>query len=194
MEKTVKIRTISRALAAGAALFALGGGAKAQTFTPSVLLNFGQIPRVIGLGSALVEGHDGYFYGVFPQGGTVNQGIVYKISPTGTVRVYSFGINSPMTQPYTLIRALDGNIYGLTHNGDGPNEAGCLFRLTADGVISTFYTFQHAVLATNLVQGSDGKLYGLGIFSDGGSTYYQTLYSLTMSGVFSEVRLSTNMF
>jgi len=56
MEKTVKIRTISRALAAGAALFALGGGAKAQTFTPSVLLNFGQIPRVIGQGSSLCDG------------------------------------------------------------------------------------------------------------------------------------------
>ena len=182
-----------RTVIVAALAMAFTGQAGAQTFTPSVLLNFGKITGT-GSETALVEGHDGYFYGVFPNG-TANQGLIYKISPTGTFRgVYNFdNIHSSyqsLISPYTIMRGIDGNFYGLARGGGLHGEGG-IYKLTADGVLTTFYSFEFRPDYTmNLVQGRDGTFYGIGTNYDIHGQQYAALFSVTAGGTYSDVPMS----
>ena len=121
----------------------------------------------------LIQGIDGNFYGTTSFGGTV-----FKITPEGfTTTLYAFsaliydGVG-PLAQ---LMQRSDGNFYG-TASGGGKNEGGAVFRVTPGGVETVLYsfplfsnfTFSAPSPQTNLVQGSDGNLYG--------ATYYGGAY------------------
>jgi uncharacterized repeat protein (TIGR03803 family) len=78
----------------------------------------------------LVQAPDGNLYGVTGNGGSLNYGTIFKITPTGTYSlVYSFyengGIDAIM--PSYLILGHDGNLYGLSLEG-GTNGTGTIFR------------------------------------------------------------------
>jgi uncharacterized repeat protein (TIGR03803 family) len=61
-----------------------------------------------------------------------------------------------------LLQANDGNIYGATSQGTG--SAGALFKITLDGTLTTLLTFNDGSTIggglMNMVQGTDGNLYG----------------------------------
>ena len=69
--------------------------------------------------------------------------------------------------PYSaVIHGRDGNFYGTTSNGGGPETGGTIFKITPDGVLTTLPRFSvsqnvNAFPIGKLVQGSDGNFYGM---------------------------------
>jgi uncharacterized repeat protein (TIGR03803 family) len=132
------------------------------------LHSFGKSPNDGGYPYAgLVQGSDGNFYGTTSEGGTNNEGTVFRISPSGSeTNLHSFvGYPSDGEYPYAgLVQGRDGNFYGTAYSGGTDNE-GTVFRISPSGTYTTLYSFG---IAPNdgespeawLVQGSDGNLYG----------------------------------
>jgi uncharacterized repeat protein (TIGR03803 family) len=139
----------------------------------------------------LVEGNDGNFYGTTYEGGnngTLNGGIVFKITPAGSYSIiYSFEWN-PLGSPPTydgqlpesgLTLGTDGNFYGTTSRGGSANY-GAIYRITPSGAETVLYNFcavscnDGYVPTTPLVQHTNGNFYGNTAGSSlGGSVFYR---------------------
>jgi len=128
--------------------------------------------------SALVWASDGSLYGTTVLGGASNDGTFFKIDPTGAFSaLYNFQ-STPTSSLYgpTFVQGSDGNFYGLQSSG-GANGDGALFRLTPAGDFSVAYDFtQSNKNPTALINGSDGKLYGI---TDNASQATGTLFQFT---------------
>jgi len=122
----------------------------------------------------LVQGSDGNFYGTEGHSGTI-----FKITPAGALSTLAVIGQFPYAG---LVQAGDGNFYGTTYVGgtnDGyfcqNNGCGSLFRMTpSSGTVTALYNFCSEPNCADgffplagLVQGTDGKLYGVTI---GGGT------------------------
>jgi len=126
----------------------------------------------------LIQDTDGNLYGTTEEGGANGGGMVFRITPNGTLTtIYSFcsqkaGIlcldgSDPRGG---VLKAPDGNFYGTTFTGgtDGDCYAygpgcGTVFRLTPSGILTTLHSFQYTDGATpwaGLVLGTDGNFYG----------------------------------
>ena len=117
--------------------------------------------------NGLVQGSDGNFYGTTYYGGTnnIDSGTVFKISTNGALTsLYSFTGGNDGGWPYAgLVQGSDGNFYGTTLHGDSSNNNGTVFKISANGVLTTLYTFtgnEGAYPQGGLVQGTDGYFYG----------------------------------
>jgi len=120
------------------------------------------------------------FYGTSINGGTDNQGTVFKMTPAGVVTIlHSFtGYDSgnPAASdgdgPYAgLLLASDGNLYGVTYQGGEFNE-GTIFKITTGGTYTLLKSVEDSVdgvrlLFTGLAEGTDGMLYGASYYSPG---------------------------
>jgi uncharacterized repeat protein (TIGR03803 family) len=113
----------------------------------------------------LVQASDGNFYGTTSSGGTNGDGTVFRITTSGALTtLYSFtGTNDGANPQAGLVQASDGSFYGTTYNG-GTNNAGTVFKISANGVLTTLYSFTGTNDGANpqagLVQSSDGSFYG----------------------------------
>ena len=127
----------------------------------------------IGPYAGLVQATDGNFYGTTYEGGAVDYGTVFKITPAGTLTtLYSFCSKTNCADGYipyaTLVQATDGNFYGTTTQGDGAyGNGGTVFKITPSGALTTLYSFCAQAGCTDgtvpqsvLVQASDGNFYG----------------------------------
>jgi uncharacterized repeat protein (TIGR03803 family) len=140
--------------------------------------------------SSLTLGADGKFYGTTEDGGANSSGSIFKITPAGvfTVLKYFDYFDSGASPWGGLVRAADGNFYGMTSYG-GQNFSGTIYKITPAGV---FTVLKHLNSTTggrpygDLVQGSDGALYGM--TSEGGTYDNGTLFRITTSGVFTVLR------
>jgi len=137
---------------------------------------------------SLIEASDGNFYGVTDEGGTSNNGVVFKITPTGTESVlYSFdgGTTDGANPVGSLIQASDGSFYGVTRLG-GTSGYGVLFKITPGGTETVLHSFaggtanDGATPIGPLIQGSDGNLYG--VTYEGGASYDGVAFKSTLSG------------
>ena len=130
---------------------------------------------------ALIRAADGNLYGT--DGGNT----VYRLTPGGNYsKLYTFAPNGPFA-PDDLHQAADGSFYGATSAG-GTGFAGTVFKLTADGTMTTVGNFPTGVgesySATNVLLASDGNYYGtlqpyLGAAVPGG-----VIYKLAPDGTF----------
>jgi uncharacterized repeat protein (TIGR03803 family) len=149
-------------------------------------------------GAGLIQGSNGNLYGT-TTGGTLNLGTVFEITPEGfATTLYSF--SAPTTSAGFivgagpeggLIQGRDGNFYGTT-SADGENAGGSMFQLTPGGIVTVLYSFPSAPNPnpiysatpafpdTNLVQGSDGNLYGAA--ANLGAHKYGYFFKLVLSG------------
>jgi uncharacterized repeat protein (TIGR03803 family) len=132
----------------------------------------------------LVQGPDGNFYGTTSGGGASGaNGVVFKITPTGTYTlIHSFIFSSQYLDaqiPYAgLTLGTDGNFYGTTAYG-GTENYGAIFKITPAGKESVLYSFCSVTCAdgfdprTPLVLHTNGKFYGNTYGnSDGGAVFY----------------------
>lgn len=152
----------------------------------------------------LVQGTDGNFYGTTFFGGTncisgVSCGVVFKITPTGTLTVLhnfcartSGSFCTDGEGPVgPLVEGVDGNFYGTTEAG-GTNNFGVVFRITPAGGLTVLHNMTTAdgyVTTAGLVHATDGNFYGAN--SGGGSNTScvscGTIFKITPRGVFTKL-------
>ncbi len=135
----------------------------------------------------LVQGSDGNLYGVSAIGGANGFGTVFKMTTSGVVTVlHSFTGTDGTGSYWPLIQATDGNYYGVTYLG-GANNEGVIFKITSTGTYTVLYSLNNAngdgqSPNSSLVQGTDGKLYG--VTGQGPSGVNGTIFSITTTGTF----------
>lgn len=141
------------------------------------------------LEAPLIEGSDGWLYGLSRRGGTYNAGAVFKLQKNGSALtvLHSF-VGSPTDgrQPIgRLLEAGDGALYGTTYYG-GANLAGTLFKLNQDGSgFAIVYHFQQSGSqarnpAAGLIEDPSGRLYGT--TQNGGSYGRGTVFRVNRDG------------
>lgn len=117
--------------------------------------------------SPVVQTADGALYGVTVREGVFGEGMIYRVSGAGFAMLHSFS-GSDGRRPTGIMRAADGNFYGMTNSG-GSADFGVVFRSTTllDDVwtVSVLHTFgpddPGGVLPqAGLIQAYDGMLYG----------------------------------
>jgi uncharacterized repeat protein (TIGR03803 family) len=156
----------------------------------------------------LVEGNDGFLYGVTRTGGPNGTGVVYKLSPDGSAFevLHAFApvtsaanvapaLNDDGLNPVApLVAGADDYFYG-TASGGGTNGAGTIYRVRFDGsefeLLHTFPALaastttaptnaDGAVPLAGLTDGDDGRLYG--VTSQGGSLGNGTVFAFDPVG------------
>jgi uncharacterized repeat protein (TIGR03803 family) len=132
----------------------------------------------------VVQGSDGNFYGTTYQGGASNLGTVFKVTPSGietVLHTFTGGGSDGATPEAGVIQASDGNFYGVTLVG-GASNLGTVFELTPSGTETILHAFaggsDGANPPANLVQGSDGNLYGT--TGAGGTKGDGTFFKITL--------------
>ncbi|HUB67692.1 MAG TPA: choice-of-anchor tandem repeat GloVer-containing protein [Candidatus Methylacidiphilales bacterium] len=162
--------------------------AGAQTTT--VLHDFtGPDNQSFPYGGLILSG--GVLYGTTSGGGSGNTGTVFKINPDGSGKstlhnFASYGTdltNSDGAKPHATLLLSGSTLYGTTSAG-GSSGDGTVFKVNTDGTgFTVLYTFtgksDGAVPLANLIL-SGSTLYGTA--SEGGSSGYGTVFSLSTTG------------
>jgi len=120
-----------------------------------------------------VRNSAGYLYGVMTgtdsttalnHGNIVGNGLVFKADPDATHLESVASTVGKMYEPNgALAIAKDDTVYGVDK---GPQGNGRIFRIAADGTLSSFHEFSagpsgQTQVANGLIMGSDGWLYGV---------------------------------
>jgi uncharacterized repeat protein (TIGR03803 family) len=142
----------------------------------------------------LVLGRDGNFYGVTGGGGTSNLGVVFQCTPAGKVTVlHNFSGGNEGAVPFApLIQGSNGNFYGTTLEVFG-QVSGNIFEITPTGTYTVLHTLNETTDGaepSNIVQATDGNLYGVTGFGGGISSHLcgngcGTLFQVTPEGSYS---------
>lgn len=146
--------------------------------------------------AGLLLASDGQFYGATAAGGTGSDGSIYRIGVSGGLTVVAefFDENEILGRSPNgrIIEGADGNFYGTTYEG-GVHDAGTVFRMTPNGVLSTVVAFDvsnGAAPAAGLVLAPNGFMYGtttLGGKSDPFSTGQGTIFQLAPDGTLTTI-------
>ncbi len=126
--------------------------------------------RVGSLPNGLVEGKQGYFYGVAPVSQQVSPpsfGTIFKVSPEGKADQF-FKFSSPNQEGVLplgpLVVGRDADLYGLTAAG-GSKGGGTLYRVSPEGKLTVLHSFadlksNFSIPPARLIQAADGSFYG----------------------------------
>ena len=122
--------------------------------------------------SGLTLGADGDLYGVTPSGGKYGNGLIYRITTSGSFTpLYSFastdadGVNTYGATPMgELARAAGGVFYGVA-NGGGPDGFGVVYKITTTGAFTftRYYYFTggaDGAYPLDVTLGPSGSLWG----------------------------------
>jgi uncharacterized repeat protein (TIGR03803 family) len=103
-----------------------------------------------------------------------------RIAAQSFTTLLSFDGTNGANSTAGLTKATDGNIYGTTTEG-GANSDGSIFRITANGALTTLYSFCSKSACSDganptggLIQATDGNLYG--------TTELGTVFKITLDG------------
>jgi uncharacterized repeat protein (TIGR03803 family) len=131
--------------------------------TLTVLYNFDNTHGNDPSYASLIQGSNGNFYGTTEFGGASGDGVIYEITPAGTVTVlHSFSGSDGTIPLVALTQATDGNLYTSVING-GTGGAGTLVRISPSGAnfsVQYNYTGDDGSPASPLVQNTNGIFYG----------------------------------
>jgi uncharacterized repeat protein (TIGR03803 family) len=136
----------------------------------------------------LVQANDGKFYGTTYSGGTIDQGTIFRMSPSGVVKVlYNFDETHGCQPEGPLVQGSDGNFYGTTPRC-GALGGGVVFKITPKGVLTVLHNFDSTVTVdgynplAGLVLATDGNFYSSA--SSGGTSGVGVLFRTTRAGSF----------
>jgi uncharacterized repeat protein (TIGR03803 family) len=139
--------------------------------------------------SALIEAADGRLYGTACCGGDFGWGTVFAVDKSGTfTTVASFSDNEGYPVGFALLNGQEGRLYGTTCC-DAVTGYGAVFALDTTGALTVVYRFpgdEHGFSPYgNLVQGADGRLYGVSPYDaiDG----YGAVFAIDSTGAFTVV-------
>jgi uncharacterized repeat protein (TIGR03803 family) len=136
--------------------------------------------------SGLIRDSAGNLYGTTNLGGLYQNGVVFKLTPTGRlVVVYSFGAQAnDGANPSGLIMDTQGNLYGVTTSG-GAFNLGTVYKLDTGHNETILYSFTgtngDGATPSGLVRDSAGNFYGT-TFS-GGYLNQGTAFELEPDGI-----------
>ncbi|HLZ41140.1 MAG TPA: choice-of-anchor tandem repeat GloVer-containing protein [Candidatus Sulfotelmatobacter sp.] len=134
----------------------------------------------------LTLGADGNFYGTTFEGGSFGYGVLFKVTPAGSLTVLHYfnfdgtDGNFPEAPP---ILASDGNYYGTTAAG-GTNNAGVVYKVTPAGAYSITYNLDLAIADSPIgppTEGTDGNLYVAAYYR--GTSVCGSLMKISTAGV-----------
>jgi uncharacterized repeat protein (TIGR03803 family) len=176
----MRTRALVLALLGATFILAFPGVAPAAPF--SLLHSFGG-PDGETPAAPLIQGTDGFFYGVAAHGGDFTVlppdggGTVFRMDASGTVTTLHTFEGPEGAWPKSLIQGRDGFFYGTATLGGQPSISnlnpglGTIFRMDATGVVTVLHVFPYSIGGGSsqpgpIVQGADGALYGgaLGAF------------------------------
>lgn len=150
--------------------------------TYSVNLNFNE--RISGDApkGSLMRASNGLIYGMTELGGLYNSGVIFSHDPATNARVVFYAFPNGVSTKGGLIQASNGKLYGMTETG-GTNGFGSIFSYDiSTSTYSTVYSFTTITGALphgNLMQASNGKLYGMTRY--GGSSNKGVIFSFDYS-------------
>lgn len=129
---------------------------------------------------SLVQAGNGKLYGMTQGGGSGGYGTIFSFDPTANTFTKLFDFNGTNGGiPYgSLVQAANGKLYGMTYQG-GANDFGTLFSFDPTTNVQVklvdFNAVNGAYPVANLIQASNGKLYGMTY--GGGSSDYGVIFS-----------------
>ncbi|MGC3945749.1 MAG: T9SS type A sorting domain-containing protein [Chryseolinea sp.] len=151
------------------------------------IFEFTQQSGIIPAGN-LFEGSDGFLYGATTRGGEYDFGTLFRIAKDGSsfTVIYSFSNLSGFDSGGPM-QASNGRLYGTTTQA-GPSGYGVVYSITTDGSdFRILYRFPAEFVAVTgfnssgeLVQGTDGALYGTRMYGAGSS--YGSVYKINPDG------------
>ena len=117
-----------------------------------------------GFEDGIVQASDGSVYGVMNAGGTLGEGLIYRLALSSGVFTTIYDCGIPDARPVgKLVQGLDGNLYGLSQSGGG-SGAGEIFRIGLDGTFAKVYDFGGDTIIGDPYSGMalhpNGNLYG----------------------------------
>ena len=113
----------------------------------------------------LVEGADGNFYGAIYSSGPGGpfaprpNGAIVRITREGVSSFFADFTGSGAAGPASLMAASDGNLYGVTVDGN-TTRGGGVFRVTPAGEVRLLGRLPANYVSGHLVEAADGNLYG----------------------------------
>jgi uncharacterized repeat protein (TIGR03803 family) len=139
--------------------------------------------------SGVINGPDGNMYGLCAAGGANGGGTIFKIDASTDIYTDEYDLTTANgSAAYgKLMLANDGKMYGLTQSG-GANNVGVIFSYEpATHTYTKLYVFDNTSGANpyygGLIQGTDGKLYGMTM--NGGTSSFGVIFSFDpTSGVY----------
>jgi uncharacterized repeat protein (TIGR03803 family) len=155
--------------------------------------------------SGLIQGTDGNFYGTAYSGGTASAGVVFKLTPAGTLTtLHSFCTGGfPCTDGFNpdaaLAQGRDGSFYGTTVLGGDNGFDGVVFKISPTGNFSVLHSFcslfgcaDGATPYSALVQATDGNFYGTTYYGgtnciDFGGSGCGTVFRITPTGTLTTI-------
>lgn len=128
-----------------------------------------------------IEASDGNFYGTASGGGNKGNGVVYKVTSSGTFSViYEFDVTHGFAPIAPPTQGTDGFLYIPASEG-GAEYCGTIVQLTTAGVVNNYYSFPCGSSGSfpigSLVQASNGNFYST--TQNGGSYGEGTIYQVT---------------
>ncbi|HEY1687044.1 MAG TPA: choice-of-anchor tandem repeat GloVer-containing protein [Tepidisphaeraceae bacterium] len=158
----------------------------AGTSTISTLVTFNGNDGAIPVGKLLVTS-DGTIYGATREGGTSNDGTVYKLSPGSTTpqTIATFNGSNGAYPAGGVIEDSHGNLYGMTtgtlEGYSGPGGVGSVYEIQAGTgqviPLATFDTTNGANPLNELYIDSNGNLFGTTNF--GGTNNLGTVFEIS---------------
>jgi len=123
-------------------------------------------------------------YGACENGGVNDNGTIYKFQSDGTfTTLHYFTGRADGTRPHGVLLGRDGNLYTATAFGASATNWGSIVRMAPDGsnftVLYTPLAVTDAGIPQELIQASDGNLYGCSLF--GGQFGYGTIFVIDLT-------------